>query len=157
MTRDDSGGRGDDLLEELLALARRSEPAPASVVSAALDAFKWRGVAQAIVGLEFDSALDDDRLARVRDAGAERRLRFVGAEQTVEVTLVDNNRRLAGRVDPPQPGSMVMRHPDGATASAPLDESGRFFFDTVRRGPVSLLSVRADGTNGDFETEWVTI
>jgi hypothetical protein len=158
MTPDGGAGPDDEMLAELRALRRRAEPAPPGAVAAAVAAFRWRSVAGAIAGLEFDSVVDDDdQLARVRDSAAERRLRFVGAGRAIEVALVDNNRALAGRVDPPLPGSMVLRHPDGATLSVPVDETGQFFFEAVGRGPVSLRPVPADGAAGDFETEWVTI
>jgi hypothetical protein len=158
MTPDEWAPSDDEMLEELRGLRHRAELAPPVAVAAAVAAFSWRSVADAVAELEFDSIVDDDdQVARVRDDGAERRLRFVGAGRAVEVALVDNNRALAGRVDPPLPGSMVLRHPDGATSSVPVDERGRFFFTSVGRGPVSLRPVSADGTLGDFETEWVTI
>ena len=91
----------DEILEAVRMLRRRLEPAPQAVVDQARAAFSWRGVAASIAGLEFDSAVDDDDLARVRDAGSERRLRFRGAGRVVEVVLVDNTRRLAGQIDPP--------------------------------------------------------
>ena len=97
------------------------------------------GRGRAIAGLEFDSAVDDDDdLARVRDAGSERRLRFRGAGRVVEVVLVDNTRRLAGQIDPPLAGSVVLRHSDGATLTAPVNHRGQFFFDSLRRGAFSL-------------------
>jgi hypothetical protein len=146
------------MLQELMALRSRTEAAPPGVVAAAVAAFRWRSLVAAVAGLEFDSLVDDDdQLARVRGPGGERRLRFVGAGRAIDVALVDANRGLAGRVDPPVLGSMVLRRADGTTLSAPVDEHGQFFFEAVRRGPVSLRPAPADGTLGDFETEWVTI
>jgi len=158
MTPDEWAQSDGEMLAELRGLRLRAELAPPVAVAAAVAAFSWRSVADAVAELEFDSVVDDDdQLARVRDDGAERRLRFVGAGRAIEVAVVDNNQALAGRVDPPLPGAMVLRHADGATSCAPVDEGGRFFFAAVRRGPVSLRPVSADGTLGDFETEWVTI
>lgn len=155
---DQRSGPDEETLGELRAFKRRAEMAPPGVVSAAVNAYQWRSVAVAVAGLEFDSAVDDDdQLARVRDAGAERRLRFVAAGRSVEVALVDNNRGLAGRVEPPLLGSMLLRRPDGSAASVPVDEHGQFFFEAVGRGPVSLRPLSSDGSVGDFETEWVTI
>jgi hypothetical protein len=51
----------------------------------------------------------------------------------------------------------VLRHSDGASSTAPINELGQFFFDTLRRGTISLRNVPADRALGDFETEWVTI
>ena len=102
-------------------------------------------VATAIAGLEFDSAVDDDDLARVRDGGPERRLRFRCPNHVVELTVAENNRALAGRVDPPFAGTVVLRHPDGVWLSAAVNQLGQFFFDAVPRGSVSLRPVTTDG------------
>jgi hypothetical protein len=146
-------------LAELVSLRRRVVPAPPEAVAAAKAAFAWRGVARAIAALEFDSAVDDDDddLARVRAAGSERRLRFHGRGRLVEVSIVDNGRRLAGRVVPPLAGSMALCYPDGASLSSPLDDLGQFFFDALRHGTVSLRPVPTDPAAGGFETEWVTV
>jgi hypothetical protein len=150
-------GAGEELLEALRSVRRRLEPVPPAVVEQAMAAFAWRSVAASIAGLEFDSAVDDDELARVRDAGSERRLRFRGPGRVIEVVLVDNARRLAGRIEPPLAGSVMLRHSDGATSTAPVNEHGQFFFDTLRRGAFSLRNVPADRALSDFETEWVSI
>jgi len=147
----------EQLLAELRSLGRRLEPAPPRLIEAAKAAFSWRSVARAIAGLEFDSAVDDDDLARVRDGGPERRLRFRGPDHVIELTVADHNPTLTGRVDPPFAGSVVLRHPDGAVLSASVNQFGQSFFDTVRRGAVSLRPVPTDRTLADFETEWVTI
>jgi hypothetical protein len=155
MSEDD----GEHPDEEMLGLVRgarlRLEPAPAHAVAAALDAFAWRRLTRSIADLQFDSALDDDRLARVRDDGSERRLRFVTGGRAVEIALV--NRALAGTVDPPLTGPMVLHRPDGSAITAPVDRRGKFFFDFVEPGPISLRPLAADGAPAEFETEWVTI
>jgi hypothetical protein len=75
----------------------------------------------------------------------------------VEIVLVDNAKHLAGRIEPPLAGSVVLRQSDGATSRATINEHGQFFFDSLRRGAFSLRNVPSDGALGDFETEWVTI
>jgi hypothetical protein len=147
----------EQLLAELRSLVHRMGTTPPALVAAAKAAFSWRSVAAAIAGLEFDSAVDGDDLARVRDGGPERRLRFRCPNHVVEVTVAENNRALAGRVDPPFAGTVVLRHPDGVWLSAAVNQFGQFFFDAVPRGAVSLRPVATDGALADFETEWVTI
>lgn len=149
----------EELAQELRDLRRRSEPAPKAVVDAAKDAFKWKDIvaAIAIAQLEFDSVVDEDRLERVRDMPGERRLRFAGAGRSVEVAVVDNNGGLAGRVDPPLAGSMVLRHADGSTVTAPLDEHGLFHFGSFKRGPVSLRPLPSDQEVEMFQTDWMTL
>ena len=158
MTYDGFSRSDEEMLEELALVLRTREAAPLAVVEAARSAFSWRTVAAVIAGLEFDSAVDDDDdLARVRDAGSERRLRFRGGDRVVEVVLVDNNSRLAGRIVPPLAGSVLLRHSGGATLSTPVNDLGQFFFDTLLRGAISLRPVPSDTTIGDFETEWVWV
>src|ERR1700737_2390399 len=96
-----------DLLQEVVAVFREAERVPASVVAAAKSALSWRSVAAAIADLEFDSAVDDDDLVRVGDAGSERRLRFRGDRCVAELSVIDGGSRLIGRLDPPMPGSVV--------------------------------------------------
>lgn len=157
MRTEENGIEDERLLAELRSLALRIGPTPPALVEAAKAAFSWRSVATAIAGLEFDSAVDDDDLARVRDEGPERRLRFRCPDHVVELTVAENNRALAGRVDPPFAGTVVLRHPDGVWLSAAVNQFGQFFFDAVPRGAVSLRPVATDQSVADFETEWVTI
>jgi hypothetical protein len=157
MKPESGSGADEEVLAALSAARRRTEPAPSAVVEAAKAAFSWWSVVAAVAGLEFDSAVDDDDLVRVRDSGSERRLRFRGEDWVVEIVLIDNNRRLAGRIDPPLVGSVVMRHSDGGESSAPVNNLGQFYFDKLRRGAMSLQPLPADGTMVGFETEWVTI
>jgi len=77
----------EQLLAELRSLVHRMGTTPPALVAAAKAAFSWRSVAAAIAGLEFDSAVDGDDLARVRDGGPERRLRFRCPNHVVEVTV----------------------------------------------------------------------
>ena len=157
MRTEGNGIEDERLLAELRSLALRIGPTPPVLVEAAKAAFSWRSVATAIAGLEFDSAVDDDDLARVRDGGPERRLRFRCPDHVVDVTVAGNNRSLAGRVDPPFAGTVVLRHPDGVWLSAAVNQFGQFFFDAVPRGAVSLRPFATDRALADFETEWVTI
>lgn len=157
MTSSDQAPSDEPVLGELRAVRQRADAAPPAVVDAAVEAFRWRGVAEAVASVEFDSLIDDDRLARVRDANGERRLRFVVPGRAIEVAVIDNDGGVAGRVEPPLAGTMVLRQANGPTVSAPLDENGSFFFDSVVRGPVSLRPVPTDSTEQSFGTEWVTI
>jgi hypothetical protein len=148
------------LLAEAVAVLRRAERVPADVVAAANAAFSWRSTALAIADLEFDSVLDDaddDDLARVRDIGTDRRLRFRGSNSVVEVTVIESGRRLVGRIEPPLPGRILLCRPGGSTNACDVDALGQFFFDAVPRGAISLRPVPADPALLGFETEWVTI
>ena len=157
MTRREDA-RDAETLSQLRSVMSRMEPAPMAVVEAARAAFGWRTVAVAIAGLEFDSAVDeDDDLARVRSGPSERRLRFRSPGQVLEVALLDGNKRLAGRVDPPYGGSILLRRPDGSTTSAQVNDVGQFFFDQLGTGVISLKALPGEGGPDGFETDWVTI
>ena len=101
MTGGNQAPGDEQILEELRILRRRAEPAPAAVVAAAVEAYRWRGVAEAVASVDFDSLIDDDRLARVRDAAGERRLRFSVPGRTIEVAVIDNDGGVAGTRRPP--------------------------------------------------------
>jgi hypothetical protein len=157
MTSDWAGATDEEILQWVRAPKRRNEPAPEQVVDAAMRAFQWRSVAVAVAEVEFDSATDDDELARVRVDGGDRRLRFANGTGTVDMALVGDNRRLVGTVEPVFASSAVLCHPDGATVSAPIDDEGNFFFEEVQSGPVMLRLQPSGRANAVFETEWVTI
>lgn len=145
------------MVEELRSVRRRGEPAPPAVVAAALTAFMWKDVADAVAEVEFDSLTDEDNLARVRDAGGERRLRFVTADRVLEMAVMENHGGLTGRVDPPLSGRILLRRAQGPAVSAVLDENGQFYFGPLKHGPLSLRPVPDDPGVAGFETEWVTI
>lgn len=146
----------DPLLAEVVEVLRRAEPVPSEVLAQARGALAWRSVAVSIAGLEFDSAVDDDDLARVRGPGGERRLRFRGSEGVVQLSVIDGGRRLVGRLEPAMAGSVVLRHPSGS-AAARIDGFGQFFFESLPRGSVSLSCVADSTGRARLETEWVTI
>lgn len=145
------------LLEEVISVLRRAERPPAGVVAAANTAFGWRSVMTAVADLEFDSAVDEWDLARVRAWTSERHLRFRGAGRVAEMSVIDGGRRLAGRVDPPMTGSVVLRHPGRPDVSAAVDHLGQFLFDSLPRGPMSIRIVPSDPGERGFQTEWVTV
>jgi len=144
----------DSLLEEVLRVLRGAEPVPAGVVNQARSAFAWRNLSAALAELVFDSAIDDDDLARVRGRSTERRLSFRGASVTLEVSITDGGTRLVGNISPPRRGTIELRHPRTTTTTS-IDDSGSFLFDLVPSGSVSLACTSDDGQA--IETEWITI
>ena len=147
----------EDFLSEIVSFLRRAEPVPAMVVSAAKTAYGWRSVVAAVADLEFDSAVDEDDLARVRAGAAERRLRFRVDDATVEISIIDAGRRLIGRLSPGYAGSVLLRHPGRPDVPTSLDSMGQFLFDRLPKGPMSIRAVPVDPDNAGFQTEWVTI
>lgn len=146
-----------DFLSEITTFLREAEPVPALVMSAAKTAYGWRSVVAAVADLEFDSAVDDDDLARVRMATAERRLRFRCPEAILEVSIIDAGRRLVGRLDPSYWRAVLLRHPGRPDATATPDRLGQFLFEALPRGPMSIRVVPSDPRAPGFQTEWVTV
>lgn len=145
------------LLDEVISVLRSAESPPLAVVASAQAAYGWRRVMAAVAGLEFDSAVDDDDLVRVRALMSERLLRFRSGTAVAELSVIDDGRRLAGRIHPPAPGAVVLRHPGRPDVRAEVDEFGQFLFENVPRGAISVLTEPSDPSYPEFQTEWVTI
>jgi len=147
----------DELFDEVVSAVRASRSVPAAALTAARLSYRWRSVAAAIAGLEFDSAVDHDDLARVRDAGSERRLRFRGGDLVAEVSVIDGGSRLIGRLEPPIGGSVILRHPGEPDVAVAVDDLGQFMFESLPQGAMSLMTVPSDPARPTLQTEWVTI
>ena len=141
----------DDVLAgELGSLLRRSNPMPASIMTAARGAFAWRTVDVELAVLRTDSVLE--ATAGVR-GGGDRQLTFESANVRVEVDVLDGGRRIVGQVVPPQPGSVDLEGPHTRSA-AEADAFGQFSLD-VWNGPARLRFSGADGRS--VVTDWVTL
>jgi hypothetical protein len=154
---DDDRPLEEDLLSEIMTFLRAVEPVPAAVLSGARTAYGWRSVVAAVADLEFDSAVDDDDLARVRTGAAERQLRFRAPGVTAEISVIDGGRRLVGRLSPGFDGCVLLRHPGRPDVKAGLDPHGQFLFEGLPRGPMSIRAVPTSPDAAGFQTEWVTV
>ena len=151
----------DDYEDVLLTQVRGSFSrlaVPDGVRRQALDAFAWASVARTVAEISFDSLLDgDDDLARVRSGQAsERRLRFEAPGATLDISVVDNGRRIVGSVAPAMGGTVELRHPTTAPTTAELDAAGTFYAERVPRGSLSVRVIPTGDAEG-FVTEWITI
>jgi hypothetical protein len=144
------------LLDEAVRVLRDAEPVPTAVMAQARGAFAWRNLSAAIAELEFDSAVDNDDLARVRGRNEERRLSFRGPDLTVELSVTDGGRRLVGNITPVRAATIELRNPQ-RTQTTSVDDRGSFLFERIPRGSVSLRCTMAGGEARDIETEWVTL
>ncbi len=147
----------EGLLSEVISVLRQVDSPPPAVLAGAKTAYGWRSVVAAGADLEFDSAVDDDDLARVRSAMSERLLRFRTATTVAELSVIDAGRRIAGRLYPPFPGRVLLRHPGRPDTEAEVDDLGQFLFENVPRGAVSVRAMPTDPAHPGFQTEWVTL
>lgn len=145
----------DDLLARVGRVLSVAEPPPVDVVRQAKAAFAWRDISMGLAVLDYDSAVDDDGLARVRSGTRDRQLTFRGPLGTIEVSVLAGGQRLVGRVEPVGAGAVVLRQPSG-TRTAAADRFGQFIFESIDRGPVSIRWQPEDSADG-FDTEWVTV
>ncbi len=144
----------DELLEAVRAALHDTGPPP-EVIRQARDSYRFRCVAAQIAALEFDSALDDEDLARVRTNSGARRLTFRGTTFRLTLEVREGPSRIVGRIDPPTPMTVILRQPEDETAVTP-DARGYFAFDTLTTGAMSVQCRPATG-DGVVDTEWVTL
>lgn len=154
----DAGDEYDDvrLLADLNALYENDDPVPEAVLEAARGAFAWA---------DFDSELarllDEESLSSsgrpVRATGDQHFLTFEAAHLTfvVESTELADGRKLVGQVMPPGPSELWLECASGGSASAEVDELGRFALPQLPAGPARLRCQLPDGTR--VVTEWGAI
>lgn len=152
MTMDD-----DSLIRELAGVFDRVDPVPADVTLAARSAIAWRRMDAELAQLLEDAA-DERELAGTRgDGSGWRALTFEAATITieVEVAVAGRGRTVLGQIVPAAAAQIVLRQVGvDAPRVAATDDLGRFRFDEVAPGPISL---RVEHPDGNVETGWVTV
>jgi hypothetical protein len=139
----------------VLGHALRADPPPPDVLRQARASFAWRDLAAEIARLEFDSAIDDGGLARVRGVPRTRRLYFHGERSVVSLELHSPKRKIVGRIDPAEATAVELRFAGGSWMTR-SDEHGYFAFERAPSGAASLRWSPA-GASRAVETEWVTL
>jgi hypothetical protein len=146
--------------EELLARVRDAfaelEPVPARVLAAGRAAFAFREPGSVLAGLTGDH---DAAAAGLRGSGlggTARLLTFAGPDIEVEIEVTGSgaDREIAGRVAPPGPARIRVRHPDGEL-TCQADRTGHFALPAVPAGLVSLVFRLPDATS--IVTSWVRL
>jgi hypothetical protein len=130
------------------------DPVPGLVLVAARAAFGWRRVDAALAELTADSA--EAAPAGIRGQDGPRLLVFTGAEVAVEIEVSGDgtDREIVGRLAPPAPADIAVRHSDGEVA-ARADRAGHFVVPAVPAGPISLVFQLADASS--IVTSWVRL
>jgi hypothetical protein len=151
--------RTDYTERELLELIRRgtsdSDPVPPDVTEFAAAAFSWRNIDAELAAMAFDSA-DEDLPAGVRSSGAERSLSFESPTISIDIEYRAATRRVIGQVSPPQVATVELHHREG-TVTTETDDLGRFSFDGLEPGPVSVV-IRTQGDTPEVvKTEWTVL
>jgi hypothetical protein len=134
------------------------DPIPDDVRLMARVAFGWRRPDAALARLAVDSA--ERAPAGIRGQGpagdGRRQLVFTGDDVAVEIEVTADgaDREIVGRLAPPAPADIAVRHLAGEVA-ARADPAGHFVVPVVPAGPVSLVFLLADATS--IVTSWVRL
>jgi hypothetical protein len=143
----------DQLLAELGVALDATDPVPERFVEAAKQTFTWRTIDAELAELVFDSA--ESELAGVRGGDATRQVTFRAPAFEIEVAIIsDGSRRLVGQLVPPVEGAVELRFGD-TSHSTQSDALGRFSFEDVPLGPISLEVALPDGAT--VQTEWTLV
>lgn len=153
----------DDLVAELRELFARLDPVDPTLLEQARFAYTWRTIDAELAELSFDSLVDRDVLAGVRDDGTAtlgpRMLGFGAVVDGEDVAIEVEVERgpgppvLVGQLLPPRPARVELQASDGTVATAAADDLGRFRFEPVPAGPLRLR-VYLDDTV--VQTTWVS-
>ena len=141
------------LLAELSAALDATDPVPARVIESAKESFTWRTIDAELAELVFDSA--EGQLAGVRGVDGTRQVTFKAPAIEIEVAIIsDGSRRLVGQLVPALEGTVELRFEE-ETHTTEADHLGRFSFEDVPLGPISLRVALPDGAL--VETAWTLV
>lgn len=151
---DDINPQDQQLISRLGEVLGQVDPVPADVAEFARAAFTWRDIDAELAAIEYDSSTED-ALSGVRSTATARILSFEAGEWGVDVEYHEPTQRLIGQISPGQQ-CVVELHFAGGAVDVESDDSGRFDFDDVLPGPVSLV-VRTPGNLHVIKTEWTVL
>jgi hypothetical protein len=132
-----------------------TDPVPADVTDFAMAALTWRTIDAELAAIAFDSA-SEDTPAGVRGPASERMLSYETAKLSVDIEYRSATRRLIGQLAPPQAASVELHHSKG-TSTTVTDDLGRFSFEDVEPGPVSIVCTSQGSDPDVIKTEWTVL
>ncbi|MBC6462387.1 hypothetical protein [Actinomadura sp. HBU206391] len=141
----------EELMAEVRAAFAALEPLPEGVLAAGRATLAWRMPDATLAELVTDSL---SGAPGVR--GTSRLLTFGGADLEVEVEVSGAGRdlELVGRLSPPAPAQVRVRHLSGEL-TARVDRTGHFIVSGVPSGLLSLVFRLPDA--GSIVTSWVRV
>lgn len=142
------------LISQLRDSLGQADPVPSDVTDFAKAAFTWRSIDAELAEMAYDSSTED-LPAGVRSTATARMLTFEVGRWTIDVEYNEATRRLIGHVDPGQRLAIELHFAGGAVGIY-SDAHGRFDFDDVLPGPISLV-IRTSGDLEVIKTEWTVI
>ena len=151
---DNTHPEDQELIDRLGEILNEVDPVPADVSEFAKAAFDWRNIDGELASMEFDSSTEDVP-SGVRSTATARMLSFEAGEWTIDIEYNEHTQRLIGQVNTDQRCTIELHFAGGALGVF-SDELGRFDFDDVLPGPVSLV-VRTPGNLHVIKTEWTVL
>ncbi|GAA3926273.1 hypothetical protein GCM10023085_04480 [Actinomadura viridis] len=165
----------DPLLERVRAACQALDPLPPEVLAAARAALRWREPGAELAELSGDHGARSEALAgavRGAEDGAEdgmedgagaaggpRTLTFTARDVLIEIEVSGTGRvrDVVGRLAPPVPARVRVRHPAlvPGRPETGADRAGQFTFAGLPRGLVSFAFLVPDGTS--IVTSWVRL
>lgn len=145
----------DELFGRLKRVARRMDPVPREVVTAARASASWQNIDAELAELVYDSVLESD-LAGVRGGAATRQLTFETTGLSLDVEVATDPARLNGQVSPPQETDIQVRH-TGGSFTVRSDALGHFRIAALPAGPISFTCQPAGRGGAAAHTDWVVL
>lgn len=151
----ESEGHTDEMLLELLREGLiEADPPPEDVDEFARAALGWRDVDATLATMALDS-VSEGALEGVRATSTTRMIEFEAGQWTIDVEYDEANRRLLGDISPVREVDVEI-HFAGNVLHTTSDDMGRFDFDGVPTGPMSLV-FRLPGNLEVVRTEWTVL
>ena len=143
-----------ELISRLRETLSESDPVPSDVTEFAKAAFAWRSIDAELAEMAYDSSTEEVP-SGVRSTATARMLSFEAGRWTIDLEYNEATQRLIGQVDPGQ-RLVIELHFAGGAIGIYSDERGRFDFDDVLPGPISLV-IRTSGDIEVIKTEWTVL
>jgi hypothetical protein len=145
--------RDDELLAMLRTGLEESDPVPEDVIEFAKTALGWRQIDAELAGISFDSEIEEP--SATRSTATARMLTFTAGNWRIDIEYDEATQRLLGQVTPSRQVTVELHFAGGAVGLY-SDPEGRFDFDGVLPGPVSLV-IRTPGNLEVIKTEWTVL
>lgn len=146
--------KDEQLLSQLRDALDQADPVPTDVTEFAKAAFSWRDIEAELAEVSYDSSTEDVSTG-VRSTATARMLSFEAGRWSIDLEYNEATNRLIGQVEPGQRLTIELHFAGGAIGIY-SDEHGRFDFDDVLPGPISLV-IRTAGDLEVIKTEWTVL
>lgn len=140
-----NGTDDGELMERLREALLAADPVPADVIAGARAAFIARDLDHELAELVYDST--EQPTPVLTRGGGVRSLSFTTDQLRFELELHSDPMRIVGQLIPAQSVALELESEGFVIASTTTDDLGRFRFDRVPSGPLSIVC-RATGPGG---------